>query len=120
MDVGWLWYLEVEVDEGEDQRLEVLHKVVEDTEAFRVRRFLNVLEGTDLCRLNMVSKHAMKVDCAFPRAYFKRDVLVTKPNLQLLTPVLVLLWPFGVVFPMLLSEDVISYRKKPTSRFRCA
>jgi hypothetical protein len=34
--VEWLWYLEVEVDEGEDQRFEILHEIVENTEAFRV------------------------------------------------------------------------------------
>jgi hypothetical protein len=59
----------------------------------------------------MVSERVMKADCAFARAYFERDMLVTKPNFKLLTSVLVLLWPFGVVFPVLLSEEAMFNRK---------
>lgn len=44
-------YLEVKRYQGEDQSLEVLYQIVENTEAFWIRRVLHVLEGADLCSL---------------------------------------------------------------------
>lgn len=32
--------------------------------------------------------------------YLERDVLVSEADLKFLTSVLVLLWPFGIVFPV--------------------
>lgn len=37
-------YLEVQRDEGEDESLQVLDQIVEDTQALRVSRVLDVLE----------------------------------------------------------------------------
>lgn len=34
------------------------------------------------------------------KTYLERDVFVSKTDLKFLTPVLVLLWPFGIVFPV--------------------
>ena len=41
-------YLEVKGDEGEDQCLQVLHKVVEYTQSLRVGRFSHVHQRADL------------------------------------------------------------------------
>lgn len=41
-------YLEVEGDEGEDKALEVLDKVVEDAQSFRVVALLDVQQRPDL------------------------------------------------------------------------
>jgi hypothetical protein len=34
------------------------------------------------------------------RPYLERDVFITEPDLQLLSPILVLLRPFAIVFPI--------------------
>lgn len=100
----------MQVDQREDQGLEVLDEVVEDTQTLRVGRFLNILERSDLGRLQTVSPvvrsygwvaaaHALPIAKRNQRSYLKRDVLVSKSDLELLTAVLVLLRPFGIVLP---------------------
>lgn len=70
--------LEVKRDEAENERLQVLYKVVEDTETFRVRRLRHVVDRADLSRL-------------------ERNVIIPNSDLQLLPPVLILSRPFSVI-----------------------
>lgn len=42
--------------QAEDERLEILHEVVEDAQTLRVRRFRNVDEGADLSGLRIEGK----------------------------------------------------------------
>ena len=63
-----------------DQRLEVLHEIIEDTEPLGVLRLLDVHQRADLGRL-------------------ERDVLVAHADLEFLAAVFVLLRPFAIVFP---------------------
>jgi len=71
--------LEVQCNQREYERLEVLDKVVEDAKTFGVGRLLDINQRTDLGGL-------------------ERDVFVAHTDLELLPPILVLLWPFTVVF----------------------
>ena len=72
-------YLEVQTNQRKDQRLQVLHEVVEDAQALRVFALVDVDQGADLGR-------------------FEGDVLRAEADLEFLPPVFVLLRPFGVVF----------------------
>ena len=47
--------LEVKRNETENQCLQILHKVVEDTETFRIRGLRDVVDGADLSRLLRVN-----------------------------------------------------------------
>lgn len=42
--------------QAEDERLEILHEIVEDAQTLRVRRFRNVDEGADLSGLRIEGK----------------------------------------------------------------
>ena len=44
--------------------------------------------------------HLCSVDDATLTTYLEGDVLVSETDLELLTSVLILLWPFGIVFPV--------------------
>ena len=101
--------LEVKAYQREDQRLEVLHEIVEDAEAFWVGGVTDVDEGSDLCCLDCatssVSQHIVMHGTA-GIAYLKRDVVIPQSDLQLLSPVLVLLRPLAIIFPVSLSAHV--------------
>lgn len=71
--------LEMQGNQAEDQGLEVLHQVVEDTQALGVGRLGDVDERSNLGGL-------------------KADMLAANLDLQLLPAILILLWPFPVVF----------------------
>lgn len=103
--------LEVKTYQREDQRLEVLHEIVEDAEAFWVGRVTDVDEGSNLRCLDCASRSQYR--CAFivthgtaGIAYLKGDVVIPQSNLQLLSPVLVLLRPLAIVFPVSSSAHV--------------
>ena len=103
--------LEVKAYQREDQRLEVLHEIVEDAETFWVGGVTDVDEGSNLCCLDCASHSQYR--CTFivthgaaGIAYFKGDVVVPQPDLQLLSPVLVLLRPLAIVFPVSSSAHV--------------
>jgi hypothetical protein len=85
---GGLFHLEVQCNQREYERLEVLDKVVEDAKTFGVGRLLDINQRTDLGGL-------------------ERDVFVAHTDLELLPPILVLLWPFTVVFPVLMRWRLI-------------
>jgi hypothetical protein len=67
------------------KRLQVLHEIVEDAESLRISRFLDVDEGANL-------------------GGFEGDVFVTQADLELLAAVFILLWPFRVVFPVVVER----------------
>lgn len=73
--------LEMQGDQAEDQCLEVLHQVVEDTQALRVGRLGDVDKGPNLGGLEI-------------------DMLAANLDLELLSAILILLWPLAVVFPV--------------------
>jgi len=56
-----------------------LDEVVEDTQSLRILRFRNINKRANLGGL-------------------ERNVLATHPDLQFLSPILILLWPFTIVF----------------------
>lgn len=43
--------LEVKGDQAENKSLEILHKIIEDTQAFRIGRFRNVVNRANFCSL---------------------------------------------------------------------
>lgn len=73
--------LEVQTYERKDQRFQILYQVVEDTQAFWVLGLVNIDQRADL-------------------GGFERNVLASYPDLELLPPVLVLLRPLRIVFPV--------------------
>jgi len=51
--------LEMQGDKAENQRLEVLHQIVEDSEAFRIGRLGHVVDRSYFSSLRRVSNHAI-------------------------------------------------------------
>jgi len=74
----WLNF-EVEGDEGEDETLDILNKVVEDTQAFWVLTFRHVHQRPNLRSL-------------------EGDVIIAQSNFKLLLAHNILLWPIRIVF----------------------
>lgn len=80
LELDWL-DLEVERDQAEHQRLEILHQVVEHPQTLWVSRLGDIDKRSNLGRL-------------------EADVLAANLDLQLLSSIFVLLWPLSVVFPV--------------------
>ena len=79
--IGGLFHLEMQRYQREHEGLQVLHEIVEDAESFRIGRFLDVDEGANL-------------------GGFEGDVFVTQADFEFLAAVFILLWPFRIVFPV--------------------
>ena len=88
-------------DQGEDECFQILNQVVEDTQPFWVSRlghvderanFRSLLQG-EFISVTMVN------DKGVAWHYLERDVLISQSDFQLLSAILVLLWPLGIVFP---------------------
>ena len=87
-------------DQREHKRLQILHQVVEDTESFWVGGVADINKRADLGGLHTIISHFAPMEDVTQETYLKRDVLVTKTNLKLLTSILILLRPFRIVFPV--------------------
>jgi hypothetical protein len=85
-------------DQGEDQCFEVLHKVVEYTQSFRICRFRNIYQRANLCSLPERSSMEEGSRAMLRTTHLKGDVLIAQPDLKFLFSVFVFLWPFGIVF----------------------
>ena len=94
-------YLEMQRYQREDESFEILHQIVENTEPFWVSRFRDIDKRSDLGSLIRILSKCANVVSVYGIAYLKRYMLVAQPYLQLLLSVLILLGPFGVVFPSL-------------------
>ena len=100
-------YLEMERNKREDESLQVLDQIVEDSQAFRVRRLGHIYQGADFRGLCHVSGPARRQLCWLvePLTHLERDMFVPKPDLEFLTPILVLLRPLGIILPAPYQHD---------------
>ena len=86
--------------QGEYQRLKILDEVVKDTQTFRVLRFCNIDERANLGSLSKSVSKGAPGGRDLSNSHLEGNMLATHPNLQLLSAILILLWPFTVVFPV--------------------
>ena len=101
-------YLKMQGYQGEDECFEILDEVIEDSQSFWIRRLCNVDQRTNLRGLSKALSH--QYCTVYPDinvAYLERDVFVAQPNFQLLSSVLVLLWPSRIIFPVMPSADIL-------------
>lgn len=84
--------------------LQVLNKVVEDTEAFRVLTVLDVNKGADFGRLKNGVDKCLRLDIEDHITHLKSNVITTNTDFELLLADNVFLRPIRIVFPTRLSE----------------
>lgn len=91
----------MERNKRKDQGLQILHKIVEHPETFRVRGLGHVHQRADFGGLQKHRKleRAGSQSGRVNKTHFERDVLIPQSDLQFLTSVLVLLRPFRIVLP---------------------
>lgn len=93
-------YLEVERDKRENECLQVLHEIVEYSKTFRVCRLGHVHQRADFRGLHRVRIGVEGIPVYICRAtHLERDVFIANSDFQLLSPILILLGPFGVILP---------------------
>lgn len=93
-------------NQAENKGFQILDKVVKDAKAFWVCGFSDIHQGSYLGRLEGCQPTCSSIYLRREDTNLERYVIIAQADLELLPPVLVLLWPFGIVFPILNGQKL--------------